>query len=192
MNLVEFKNDVVEITYSPLLLSIKQFKKIIDRDKTKNKDRAIKELSFIAFYADARSIYMYITNEEERLEELKKDLELPKDWKIDNIIQDAINVYRERSTTVNSSLYKSACKAAIDVANYLETADELLEERDNHGKVVTDISKITSALEKVPKIMANLNAAHQELVKEQKITEGRSKGSREFNMYEDGLDYENE
>jgi hypothetical protein len=192
MNLIEFDKQNYEVTYSPLLLTLSPFKKIIDRDKSKHKQKAIKEISFIAFFTDIKSNYMYIVDEKEREQELIKDLELPKDWKIDTEIKNAIDFYKERSSTVNSTIYKSACKAAIDISNYLQTADVLLEERDNHGKVVTDISKITSALEKVPKIMANLNAAHQELVKEQKITEGRSKGSREFNMYEEGIDFEDE
>jgi len=192
MNLIEFDKENVEITYSPLLITLKPFKKIIERDKSKKKEQATKELAFISFYADDRSIYMYIVDEGERMQELIKDLELPKGWKIDGDIKEGIALYKERSTTVNSSIYRSACKAAIDIANYLQTADVLLAERDENGKVVTDISKITSALEKVPRIMANLNIAQQELIKEQKITEGRSKGSREFNMFEDGLNYEDE
>ena len=192
MNLIEFDKGNYSVTYSPLLLTLSPFKKIIDRDKTKGKEIAIKELSFIAFFADIRSDYMYIVSDEERAAELVKDLELPKDWKVDNIIKQAIEFYTSRSTTVNSSIYKSACKAAIDISNYLNKTDVLLDERDENGKVVTDISKITSALEKVPKIMANLNSAHTELIKEQKITEGRTKGSKTFNMFEDGLNEDDE
>ena len=192
MNLIEFDKGNYSVTYSPLFLTLSPFKKIIDRDKTKSKETAIKELSFIAFFADIRSDYMYIVSDEERAAELVKDLELPKDWKVDNTIKQAIEFYTSRSTTVNSSIYKSACKAAIDISNYLNKTDVLLDERDENGKVVTDISKITSALEKVPKIMANLNSAHTELIKEQKITEGRTKGSKTFNMFEDGLDEDDE
>ena len=192
MNLIEFDKENYSVSYSPQLLTLKPFKKLIDRDKSKNKERAVKEISFIAFFADLRSDYMYIVDDDERTHELIKDLDLPSTWKVDKEIQDAIDFYLERSTTVNSTIYQGACKAAIDVSKYLRTADILLQERDAHGKVVVDINKITGALEKVPKIMANLNAAHQELVKEQKITEGRSKGSRTFNMYEDGLNYEDE
>lgn len=187
MNLIEFDKGTYSVKYSPLLLTLEPFKKIIDRDKTKGKEIAIKEISFIAFFADIRSDYMYIVNDEERARELVNDLELPKNWKIDATIKHAIEFYTSRSTTVNSSIYKSACKAAIDISNYLNKTDALLSERDENGKVVTDISKITSALEKVPKIMANLNSAHTELIKEQKITEGRTKGSKTFNIFEDGL-----
>lgn len=187
MNLIEFDKGTYSVKYSPLLLTLEPFKKIIDRDKTKGKEMAIKEISFIVFFADIRSDYMYIVNDEERARELVNDLELPKNWKIDATIKQAIEFYTSRSTTVNSSIYKSACKAAIDISNYLNKTDALLSERDENGKVVTDISKITSALEKVPKIMANLNSAHTELIKEQKITEGRTKGSKTFNIFEDGL-----
>lgn len=192
MNLIEFDKGTYSVKYSPLLLTLEPFKKIIDRDKTKGKEIAIKEISFIAFFADIRSDYMYIVNDEERARELVNDLELPKNWKIDTTIKQAIEFYTNRSTTVNSSIYKSACKAAIDISNYLNKTDALLSERDENGKVVTDISKITSALEKVPKIMSNLNSAHTELIKEQKITEGRTKGSRTFNMFEDGLNDDDE
>lgn len=192
MNLFQFSKEAYEITFDPITLNIEKFKKIINRDKSKDKAIAMKELSFIYFYSDIRSDYMYKTNLEERKNEIVKDLTLPKGWKIDKELQEAIDLYNERSTTVNSSLYKSACKAAMDVSQYLQTADELLMERDENGKIVTDISKITGALEKVPRIMANLTAAHTELVKEQKITEGRTKGSKEFSVFEDGLKFENE
>lgn len=192
MNLIEFDKENYAVIYSPLLLTLSPFKKIIQRDKSKNKETAIKEISFVAFFSDIRSNYMYIVDENERVLELIKDLELPKDWKVDNIIKEAISFYLEKSTTVNSSIYKSACKSAIDISNYLNKTNELLEERDKNRKVVTDISKITSALEKVPKIMANLNAAHTELIKEQKITEGRTKGKKTFNMFEDGLGYDDD
>lgn len=186
MNLIEFDKENVQVTYDPKLLTLKPFKKIIDRDKSKKKELAIKEISFISFYTDMRSMYMYITEDKEREEELIKDLELPKGWKIDSVIKEGIDFYsQERS--VNAILYSSARKSAIDVANYLKTTKTLLAERDENGKVVTDITKVTNALEKVPKIMANLNAAYQELIKEQKITEGRTKGARSFNMFEDGL-----
>lgn len=192
MNLIEFDKGTYSVTYSPLLLTLSPFKKIIDRDKTKGKEVALKEIAFIAFFTDIRSDYMYIVSEEDRAKELIKDLELPKDWKIDSTIKQVIEFYNSRSVTVNSSIYKSACKAAIDISNYLNKTDVLLDERDENGKVVTDISKITSALEKVPKIMSNLTSAHTELIKEQKITEGRTKGSRTFNMFEDGLNDDDE
>lgn len=188
MNLFSFDKDSYSVTYSPEVLLLKPFANIINRNK--NKEKAKKELAFVYFFSDIKSDYMYITNEEERKKELIKDLDLPKTWDIDDTIREAIEFYKEKSTTINSVLYRDACKAAADISNYLSKTNELLEERDENGRPITDVSKIVNALSKVPIIMKNLNIAHQELIKEQEITEGKSKGSKQFNMFEDGLEFE--
>ena len=166
---------------------ISAFKKLLDRDKSKNKETAIKELTFVYFFCDIKSNYQYITNEDERIEEIRKDIGLPKSWKYDAAVKEAVRVYLERSQTVIEKLYMQSLKAAQDVGNYLEHTEELLAERDGNGKVVTDIAKITGSLEKVPKIMAMLKAAYKEVVQEQKDNQGKQKGSKEFNTFEDGF-----
>jgi len=188
MNLFNFIKDTYEVEVAPEALLLEPFKKLASRHK--NPQMAKKELAFVYFFADIRSDYMYIVDEEERANELRKDLGLPDTWVIDPVMQKAIDFYRERSTTINSMLYQGACKAASDINEYLKITDELLNERDHNGKPVIDIAKIVSALDKIPTIMENLNKAHQKLIAEQQIIEGRSKGSKQFNMYEDGLDFE--
>jgi len=192
MEIFQFNGDSIYVDFSPQLLTIDIFKKIVNRDKSKDKDLAKKEISFVYFFSDIRSDYMYITNEFERKDEIVKDLNLPKSWRMDNLITEAVEFYKKRSTTVNSALYESACISAIEISEYLKGTKRLLEERTDKGAAVTNINSITGALAKVPDIMRNLTAAHTELIKEQKITEGRTKGSKTFNMFEDGLDYDNE
>jgi len=186
MNLFEFKRDTYDVEISPEALLLEPFRAIAR--KNKNKERTKKELAFIFFYADIKSDYMYITNEEERAEEIRKDLKLPDNWKMNDVIKNAINFYKERSTTINMALYLGACKAATDINNYLKNTDALLNERDKHGKPVVDISKIVNALSKIPEIMKNLNRAHQELITEKQMLEGRTKGSKTLSMFEDGLE----
>lgn len=192
MELVQFKKDkdLYEVTFNPLLLTIEKFKKIITRDKSKDKDIALKEIAYIYHFADIRSDYMYKTNLEERSAEIIRDLHLPKGWKVDKDLQAAIDLYKERTTTVNSALYESACLAAFEISEYLKDTKNLLWERTDKGAAVTNINTITGALSKVPSIMRDLTAAHTELIKEQKLTEGRSKGSKEFNTFEDGLKFD--
>ena len=188
MNLIELASDY-NIVINPILYSIKAFKDLIDRDKKKDKSRAIAEISFIYFYCDIRSDYMYITDLDKRVSEIKNDLaDLPKDWSPDDKVLNAVEVYKKRSTTILSALYESSCRAASDVSRYLDKTEELLEERDNNGKPIHDISKITTSLQRIPIIMKNLKLAHQELVKEQKEMEGRKTGERDFNLFEDGLE----
>lgn len=188
MNLIEIDKDF-NVIINPMLYTIKAFKAIIARDKTKHKTKALAEIAFIYFFANIKSDYMYIIDVDERIKEIRNDVDgLSSDWVPDDVVMEAIRVYKERSTTLLTTLYESSCKAASDVSKFLDKTDELLEERDDNGKPIYDISKITTALQKIPVIMRNLKQAHHELVREQQDAEGRSSGSKEFNMFEDGLE----
>lgn len=142
---------------------------------------------FIYYYVDIRSDYMYIVNDKTRCNEIKKDIKLPEDWKIDLVIQTAIDFYVKMSITPTAKLYKSALKAADDIANYLEMTDTLLKERTDKGSVVTPLSTVTASLKAVPIIMKDLKSAYKELIAEQKELEGRTKGSKTLGIFEDGL-----
>ncbi len=166
---------------------LEPFKKILSKDKSKDKGQALKEMLFIYYFSDLHSDYIQIVNEEERIVKIKKDIPLPDKWEPDAVVKAGIDFYRESSITIIGGLYLSATKAVAAVRDYLENSDYLLKERDSQGKPVTKIGDITKALKDVKAIMQDLKAAEKEVIKEQKETEGRSKGSRSFNPLEDGV-----
>ena len=88
-----FKYEGYRIVISEEALLLKPFKKIWDRDKTKNKEKAYMELGFIYFYCDPRSDYQYLTDEEERLKAIKEGEGIPDKWNPDNIVKEAMNFY---------------------------------------------------------------------------------------------------
>lgn len=182
-----FKIENWEVKVEDAVWTLSAFKKLLDRDKTKGKEIAFKEIAFIYHYTDIRSDYMYLTDEKKRAKEVAKDVGLSDKWKLDNLIQEAIDLYRERSTTVLEKLYQSAQKSANDISNYLDKTDVLLSERDEKGKPVNTINSITAALKTIPDIMKNNTAAYQELIKEKISTEGKNKGQQQMGMFEDGL-----
>lgn len=161
------------------------FKKLKDRDKTKDKIVATNEVAFIWFYADTSSDFQIIA-EDKRTEEIKKTLNLPEDWEKDQLIDEAIEFYNSFKT-IQEILYESSLKSAVDVSNYLKNTDDLLKERDHSGKPVIDIAKITTANDKIPKLMDNLEAAYKKLIAQKTDNDGRRKGSRDFNTFETGL-----
>jgi hypothetical protein len=185
MKLVEFKD--YELTVPEEVWGLKTFKKLLDRDKTKNKVNATKEMLFVFHYSDIRSDFNYILDKEEKIEEVKKEVGLKDSWKMDKQLEEAINLYKKLSTTVVEKLYMNSLIAASDVGNYLARTKYLLEERDVKGIPIYDISKITTAVQKVPKLMADLKEAYKEVVKEKETLEGKSKGSRKYNLYEEGI-----
>ena len=162
------------------------FKKILKRDKSRDKDRALKEMLFIYYYSDIKSDYLIIDSKF-RIEEIKKDIGLPEDWKIDSVLQEAIDFYEERSLTVVGKLYKNALAAANDISEYLTKTKELLEERDERGKPVTTLTTIVGGISKIKTVMQDLKAAEKELIKERIETEGKMKGQQQMGMFESGL-----
>ena len=189
MELIQFKKgkDLYEVTFNPLLLTIEKFKKILVRDKSKDKELALKEIAYIYHFADIRSDYMYKTSLDERHEEIVRDLHLPKGWKVDKDLQEAIQLYIERSTTPITAMYEGGLVAADSITSICKDSRRLVTDAEDP---LAAAQKLAGILEKLPKAMANLNAAHVELIKEQKLTEGRSKGSKEFNIFEDGLKFD--
>ena len=165
------------------------FKKILKRDKSRDKDRALKEMLFIYYYCDIKSDYLIIDSKF-RKEEIIKDIGLPDDWKIDSTMQEAIDFYEERSLTVIGKLYKNALLAANDISEYLTKTKELLEERDDKGKPVTTLTTIVGGISKIKVVMQDLKAAEKELIKEKIETEGRMKGQQSFGLFEEGLSFE--
>lgn len=187
MKLFEFKN--WELTVREEAWGLAPFANILKRDKTKDKTKALKEMLYIWHFCDIKSDYQYISDEDERSEAIRKDLNLPASWKHDKVIKEAVECYRKHSVTIIQKLYMNSLISAQEIGNYLANTKALLAERDAHGKVVTDIAKITSSVQKVPKLMADLKAAYKEVVKEQEDMDNRQKGSRKMNMFEDGLEF---
>lgn len=163
---------------------LSSFKKLLDRDKTKDKTVCMKEMMFIYFFCDIKSDFL-ILPETERIVALKSEINLPDKWVIDAAVQEAIDLYKKYSQTTIQRLYQQALKSAQDVGNYLENTDVLLAERNERGQPVTDIAKVTTSLQRIPKLMSDLKASYKEVVKEQEDMEGKKKGSRTMGMFED-------
>jgi len=183
--MIDFSLCVSEETWGLL-----PFKAILKRDKSRNKETAFKEVLFIYYYSDIRSDYVYITDDKIRSSEIIKDIGLDSEWKVDDIIKEAIKFYEKMSISPIAKLYKSSLKSADDISDYLLKTNELLDERTSSGGTVTTLPMIVAANKGIPDIMRNLKTAYKEVLSEQKEMEGRTKGSRTLNAFEDGLQYE--
>ncbi len=184
MRLFEFNDYTLSVREEVWGISV--FKKILKRDKSRTKELALKEMLFIYYYCDIKSDYM-IVKEEYRVEEIIKDIELPSNWKIDSVMQEAIDFYRLRSVTILGKLCMNAMKAANDISEYLSHTDVLLNERNEKGTPVYTLAGIMGGLDKMKKVMLDLKTAEKEIIKEQFDTENQMKGSKAMGMFENGL-----
>ena len=139
----------------PEILLIKEFKALLDRDKTKRKEKATRELTYMYLAIDYKSIYSQYS-EFERHEEALSDSRLTEEEFNDPVFREACRKYRKLQDSNKSiKLLNAARNAADQFVEYFETIIDL-NERDQNGKPVF-------SAEKVMKEMAQLSKVHEQL-----------------------------
>lgn len=171
-----FKYEGYEVRVAPEALNLRPFKKIWDRDKTKQKETAFQEMAFLYFYCDPRSDYQYIVDDEDRMQAVKEGIGFPDSWKPDAVIQSAISFYSSFDSSAGV-LLKAAARA---VKRIQETLDELKPED------IKSLRDYMSAVKLVPEVAAMIQEAEKALNAEEEY--GEARGSIEKGMFEDGLD----
>lgn len=164
MNVFSYNNLSKELEINePELLLVREFKALLDRDKTKNKTRATRELTYIYLAIDYKSPYSQYS-ELERHEEALSDASITEAEFNDPIFREACRKYRNLQDSNKSiKLLNAARNAADQFVEYFETIIDL-NERDQNGKPVF-------SAEKVMKEMAQLSKVHEQL----SILEGQVK-----------------
>lgn len=171
-----FKYEGYEVRVAPEALTLKPFKKLWDRDKSKDKERAIMELSFLYFYCDPRSDYQYIVDDEDRMEAVKNGEGFSDDWKPDALLKAAIDFYRSFDTSA-ALLLRVAAEAVKKVQETFTT----LEPTDTKS-----LKEYLTTLKLIPEVATMLKDAEKTLNEEMEY--GEAKGSIEKTLFDDGLD----
>ena len=179
-----FKYEGYKVTISEEAILLKPFKAIWNRDKTKTKDRALSELSFIYFFCDPRSDYQYLVEDTNRLEEIKKGTGMPSNWKPDKLIDEAIEFYNKFKPT--SALLLEDTRYAVDKLRKL-LRDINLEEKDDKGKPIYTLNTITATIKQIPSLIKDLDEAERTLSSEMQ-QKGKMRGQGEKTIFEDSLD----
>lgn len=183
MKLIEFVDYEIKISDEAML--VKPIRKLFMRDKSRNKETFLTQMSIIYFYADPRSNYNYITDNTERLQAIIQQEGLPANFSISQPLQEAIDVY-SRLTQTSSSLLLQDSRLAIDkVREFLKTVDLTL--LDDKGKPIYTINSITTALKQIPQLAKDLMEAEKAVSRD--ITEqGRARGKQgEKTLMDDGI-----
>lgn len=171
-----FKYEGYEVRVAPEALTLKPFKKLWDRDKSKTKDNALQELSFLYFYCDPRSDYQYIVDDEDRLEAVKRGEGFPDDWKPDADLQAAVEFYKTFDTT-SAALLRAASEAVSKVQKLIKE----LEPDDTRS-----LKEYLTALKMIPEVAAIIKEAEKAINDETEY--GEAKGAIEKTLFDDGLD----
>lgn len=182
MKLVQLDN--YKLTISDEALFIKSFAALWNRDKSEDKSKALSELGYLYFQYDPRSDYMYLDDENERFEAIKKSEGLSATWKPDKLILAAASDYIKLTQTTSSLLLEDTRGAISKIRRFLRELD--MYETDDKGKPKYTINTITSAVNQMPKLAKDLANAEKEIAKE--ITENsKMRGKKEKKICEDGM-----
>ena len=182
MNLFELKNYRVTIAEEAYLLE--PFKKIWDRDKSKDKEKALQELGLVYFVCDIRSDYQYITDESERIKEVIKGEGMPHSYKPDKVVIDAMEFYKSFRSTAEIFLEGTRI-AANNFRNYLINLN--LDEVDENGKPKYNIGSVATALKQMPQLITDLNKAEIAVKKERMENKSIRGGGNNLSMFENGI-----
>ena len=175
------KYESYKLTFEPELLTLKPFKSLHQRDKTKDKNKFIQELGFIYFFCDARSDYQYITDEDNRRLSILEGEGMPLTWKPDKQVQEAMDFYNRFKPT--SALLLEDTRIAVDKLRLL-IRNINLDDRDDKGKPIYTLNTFTSTINQVPILVENLTKAEAAINKEI-FESNKVRGAQEKSMYED-------
>ena len=175
------KYEGYNLTFEPEILTLRVFKRLFMRDKTKDKSRFLQELGYIYFMLDPRSDYMYITDNEERSKAIIEGEGLPDTWKVDSDLQDAMDYYKSFRPT--SALLLEDTRIAVDkLREALRSIN--LTDVDDKGRPIYTLNTIVSTIKQVPSLVKDLDDAERAIAKEI-VQNDKIRGSAEKSMYED-------
>lgn len=170
MSLFQLKDNLVII--NPEVLIIPEFNKLWTRDKSKNKESAFKELSFVYFVSDFNSPYSNYP-EDKREQLIKDDFIKDRKWKPDAEINEAIQKYKSLSETATSRLLESVRGVINRMSKYLDNTDIGDETIRN---ILDTITKTTSVVASYAKL--------EEAVKKEQGMGSKARGNKEIGDYE--------
>lgn len=167
-----------KVVIAPEALALKPFRTLWTRDRSRNKDKAIAELSYIYFFSDPRSEYQYILDADDRDAAVKEGLGLPAKWKPDKEIVAAMELYGSFTTT--AALLLQDTRYAVDKLRTL-LRDIDLSAADKHGKPIYTLNVITATIKQVPSLVRDLDDAEKQL-NEQLKDSGNAVGNAEMSI----------
>jgi len=161
MGLFDYEN--YKVILHPDSVSIPPFKEIWERDKSKNKHTATKELSYVYFVVDFKSPYS-IYGDAERPAKVQEDFIKDSEWKPDTAVLSAIDRYDEFQETYSMKFLKSARGLAEKLQKYFDKVD--FEEMDEKGNPVYKATDAMRNLKDVGMVMESLNKVEAKVKKE--------------------------
>lgn len=167
------------VLMNPDSIAIPTFRALWDRDKSKTKERATMEISYVVFLCDYKSPYRSYS-ESDRSKIVKEDFIRNSEWEPDELIQEAIKKYNEFQETTFSRLVNKSLKLADKLSDYMDTIEFSGKDERQARETVDTIVK---TLEKVGNIVKSLTTLKKQ-VETDSTEQTNVRGKAEIGDYE--------
>jgi len=166
-----FDIDRGKLVLNPTVLWVPEFKKLWTRDKKKNKDKAIAEISYVVFMYSFKSPYTAYNEEERRVKVLEDFLKEYKGWKPDKEVEAAIKKYLELQDSISLRLFRATRLALEKIEEYFREADK------------SDINTIVKNSKELGNLVQSLDKLEKQVQKEQ-LESSSIRGQSEAGLFE--------
>lgn len=171
---------------------IKEFAEIWDRDKTKTKTKARKEILFVwGMCANTdKNIWIDFKDELQRAKIIKQDIYgTDSDWKPDELIIRAIDKYKSRiPKSALDKMLESVEGAIGKLSNYLDTVD--FGDTDAQGKLIHDPKKVRDIISTMGKTVADYNELKRQIAAGKADADEAIRGGGAKGYFEESDEYD--
>lgn len=173
-----FDIDRNRIVPDPNILAIPAMKKIWNRDKSKEKETALKELSYIVFMYDFHSPYRDLLQRDKE-KTIIQDV-FGESWKPDEIIVNAIKVYKKLQVTPSMRLLETSRNSIDKLSDYFDKID--FNATDDWGKPLYTAQDLVRNVKEVGNIVKSLVNLEKQVKLE--LEEQSVRGDNEIGYFE--------
>jgi hypothetical protein len=176
MELFDIVNN--EIVVSSTVLAVPQIKAIWDRDRSKSKERAMKEIKYVAFMCSYKSPYKDMS-EEDRKMILKRDIMKDTDWEPDEKVAEAIEIYKKMQETPLTRFLDVNLRNIDKITNFLE---KMSFEGKDEIKSIKMLDSMIKANEKAGSMIKSIISLKKQVQAE--MEDKNVRGSSDIGLYE--------
>lgn len=184
MKLIELDEEW-NIILNPELFLIDCFEQL-RLDRKKDKKLLLKEIGFIYFFYNLKSVFQFETNKAARKKNVKSYVKLDDQWEVDDLLQECIDTYLFLSQTVASKLLNNAYMSVDKINAQLDEID--LNERDKMGKPIWNLKQFADTTKIIPQLFETMEQAEKAYLKGQAEND-TLRGDKLKTLYEDSLDF---
>ncbi len=174
-----------KLVLDPNVLSLPWFKEIWNMDKSKEKEVAIHQLTYIFYLVDYKSPYFRYP-EVQRRENILRDIIKDPKFKESKEMKEAIEKYKEFLKTPSRGLLESAKNTVHKIEKYLNDVDLNKTKTDAQGNELPyyDLTAIQKSIAQLGPILDSIHDL-EEKVKKENSNAGNRRGGEATSMFED-------